>query len=168
MIPEEYLESVVNDQLVRLYIIKNIPRSTEFKPRTRCEIKACNWFAIADLPNNKKDSTPKVKIGVSSNAFFMVFPFVKRLKIICSGYGSSRRHKHKSTSLSESESVVSKIKSKGSVKSDNDDTKLPKNRDKKNSKRQLFTEDDNTILGFSATSWLNFKFNKLAIMECMT
>jgi len=52
--PSEYFESVINDQLVRLYIIKNIPQTTEFKPRTRCEIKACSWFAVADLPNNKK------------------------------------------------------------------------------------------------------------------
>ncbi|KAJ8965068.1 hypothetical protein NQ314_004469 [Rhamnusium bicolor] len=52
--PEEYLESTINDQLVRLYVIKNIPMSTKFCPKTRCEIKSCSWFAISDLPNNKK------------------------------------------------------------------------------------------------------------------
>lgn len=48
--------------------------------RTRNEIKACEWFPIADLPANRKDMTPKLKMGVNPNAFFMVLPFVKRMK----------------------------------------------------------------------------------------
>ncbi|CAG9766815.1 unnamed protein product [Ceutorhynchus assimilis] len=183
--PDEYLESVVNDQLVRLYLIKNIPRSTEFKPRTRCEIKACNWFAVTDLPNNKKDSTPRVKIGVNASAFFMVLPFTKRLKLICNGAYFPRRYRQKSSSLSETELNASKHKSRSTPKVENDETlrQSAKKRERKHSKRQLVfneTTDNNascpivqdlpatTIEDFPApTSWLNFKFNKMAILDCL-
>ncbi|XP_066258092.1 m7GpppN-mRNA hydrolase [Euwallacea similis] len=160
---DEYFESVINDQLARLYIIKNVPKSTEFKPRTRCEIKACSWFAISDLPNNKKDSTPKVKMGVSSNSFFMVLPFIKRIKNICSGQSSAtRRNRQKSTS-----DVDTVGKGKTKAKNDIDEVKSVKKRERRHSKRQLFTEDDNRIVEFTAPSWLNFKFNRMAILECL-
>lgn len=73
----EYIESVINDQVVRLYIISGVQKDTKFQPKTRKEIKNVEWFAVADLPNSKKDMTPKLKIGVGPNAFFMVVPFVK-------------------------------------------------------------------------------------------
>ncbi|KAL6262636.1 hypothetical protein P5V15_005429 [Pogonomyrmex californicus] len=76
----EYIESVINDQVVRLYIISGVQKDTKFQPKTRKEIKNVEWFAVADLPNTKKDMTPKLKIGVGPNAFFMVVPFVKRMK----------------------------------------------------------------------------------------
>ncbi|XP_013183679.1 m7GpppN-mRNA hydrolase [Amyelois transitella] len=76
----DYIEATIHDQIVRLYIIGFIPRDTKFQPRTRNEIKSCEWFALSDLPTNKKDMTPKLKMGVSPNAFFMVLPFVKRMK----------------------------------------------------------------------------------------
>ncbi|KAJ8944900.1 hypothetical protein NQ318_012709 [Aromia moschata] len=165
--PEEYLESIINDQLVRLYIIKNIPMSTKFSPKTRCEIKSCSWFAISDLPNNKKDSTPKVKMGVSPNAFFMVLPFVKRLKQICNT--APKRHRYKSASICEGEIANSKYRPKLAQKSDSEDARHGKRRhDKKHhSKRQLFVDDDISEAQFCAPSWLNFKFDKIAIMECM-
>ncbi|KAL6446009.1 hypothetical protein ACFW04_000993 [Cataglyphis niger] len=73
----EYIESIINDQVVRLYIISGVQKDTKFQPKTRKEIKNVEWFSVADLPNTKKDMTPKVKIGVGPNAFFMVVPFVK-------------------------------------------------------------------------------------------
>ncbi|XP_053984791.1 m7GpppN-mRNA hydrolase [Hylaeus volcanicus] len=76
----EYIESVINEQLVRLYIICGVQKDTKFQPKTRKEIKNVEWFSVADLPNNKKDMTPKVKIGVGPNAFFMVIPFVRRMR----------------------------------------------------------------------------------------
>lgn len=75
----EYIESAINDQLLRLYIISGIPRDTKFQPRTRNEIKSVEWFTVADLPSSKKDNTPKVKIGVGPNAFFMVMPFIRQV-----------------------------------------------------------------------------------------
>jgi hypothetical protein len=73
----EYIESTINDQLVRLYIISGIPHDTKFQPRTRNEIKSIAWFTIAELPSSKKDNTPKFKIGVGPSALFMVMPFIK-------------------------------------------------------------------------------------------
>lgn len=109
--------------LSRLYIIRDVPMTTKFCPQTRCEIKSCSWFAVADLPSSKKDWTPKSKMGVSANSFFMVMPFVKRLKQICNNSYShsymdningasnninNKRHRHKSASFSEGE--ISSIK----------------------------------------------------------
>lgn len=73
----EYIEASINDRLVRLYIISGVRGETKFQPRTRKEIKSVEWFSLMDLPNNPKDMTPKVKMGVGPNAFFMVVPFVR-------------------------------------------------------------------------------------------
>lgn len=172
--PESYLESVINEQLVRLYVIQGISRDTKFQPRTRFEIKACEWFAIADLPNNKKDLTPKLKIGVSANAFFMVLPFVKRIKAISAGSSNlkGKRQRHKSSSLSEGEAVsFNKSHNQQLTQSQpaangggNNKPPSAKKREKKQSKRQLFNHPQEE---FSAPSWLNFKFNKAEIMECI-
>ena len=74
---EEFLETTVNDQLTRLYIIPGVPNNSQFIPRTRNEIRAVKWFPIADLPTNKKDALTKIKLGFGSASFFMVFPFVR-------------------------------------------------------------------------------------------
>jgi len=78
--PSEYIEASIHEQLIRLYIIPGVPQDIKFEPKTRNEIKAVEWFPIADLPCNKKDLTPKVKMGVSANSFFMVLPFIRRIK----------------------------------------------------------------------------------------
>ncbi|XP_050295535.1 m7GpppN-mRNA hydrolase [Anthonomus grandis grandis] len=162
--PNEYLESILNDQLVRLYIIKNVSMDTEFKPRTRCEIKACSWFAISDLPNNKKDSTPKISLGVKSNSFFMILPFVKKIKQICNSHNSARRIRQKNTSITEGEISIYKSKNK----EEDDELKLIKKRDKKHSKRQLFLEESSEqAVEFTAKSWSNFSFDLSSITNCL-
>ncbi|KAJ8737579.1 hypothetical protein PYW08_000174 [Mythimna loreyi] len=107
----DYIEAIIHDQIVRLYIIGFIPRNTKFQPRTRNEIKACEWFPLADLPSNKKDMTPKLKMGVSPNAFFMVLPFVKRMRRWVAERNSkvftnTRRTRHKSMGELESTSTT--------------------------------------------------------------
>ncbi|KZC12640.1 PREDICTED: m7GpppN-mRNA hydrolase [Dufourea novaeangliae] len=99
----EYIESVINEQLLRLYIICGVQKDTKFQPKTRKEIKNVEWFSLADLPNNKKDMTPKAKIGVGPNAFFMVIPFVRRMRrwiqekhLREKNINTVRRHRHKS------------------------------------------------------------------------
>lgn len=160
---ENYLESVINEQLVRLYIVTGISLETKFQPRTRYEIKACEWFSVADLPNNKKDNTSRIKIGVNPNSFFMVLPFVKRIKSLPLN-GKLKRQRHKSSSLSENESSC-KSKNKTLIyQRSESDMKVVKP-EKKHSKRQLF-KDDNEVV-FTAPSWLNFKFDKAAILECI-
>ncbi|XP_014300908.1 m7GpppN-mRNA hydrolase [Microplitis demolitor] len=76
----DFIESVINDRVVRLYMISGVQKDTKFQPLTRKEIKNVEWFSLNDLPNNTKDMTPKVKMGVGPNAFFMVVPFVRRMK----------------------------------------------------------------------------------------
>ncbi|XP_020295379.1 m7GpppN-mRNA hydrolase isoform X2 [Pseudomyrmex gracilis] len=108
----EYIESVINDQVVRLYIISGVQKDTKFQPKTRKEIKNVEWFTIADLPNTKKDMTSKQKIGVGPNAFFMVVPFVRRMKRWIQetqqrekcGVSTTRRQRHRS--LGDAESVA--------------------------------------------------------------
>ncbi|XP_049871473.1 m7GpppN-mRNA hydrolase [Pectinophora gossypiella] len=245
----DYIEAMIHDQIVRLYIIGNIPRDTKFQPRTRNEIKACEWFPLADLPSNKKDMTPKMKMGVSPNAFFMVLPFVKRMRrwVAERNPKSFRRTRHKSmgdieasTSKSKGKSIsqglVNEIQdyqsqhqqsqpkdyqgpkhknhhshnSNGSHTHSNGNhngnhsqtnghghnaTKTnPTNRkDRKGTKRQLFTpqnthtnnfspvkdnsvtreentevQDDSVFFNFIAPAWANFKFDRRAILDCLT
>ncbi|CAH1393449.1 unnamed protein product [Nezara viridula] len=76
--PNEYIEANVNDQVVRLYLIPGINKQEKFEPKTRNEIKAVNWFPICDIPSNKKQAT--LKLGIGANTFFLVSPFLRRLR----------------------------------------------------------------------------------------
>lgn len=78
--PDDYIEGVLNYQYTRLYIVPNVPAETIFVPRTRKEIKACEWFQLDCLPSHKTDTVCKTSLGINANSFFMILPFVKRLK----------------------------------------------------------------------------------------
>lgn len=150
----EFIQLMIHDQPIRLYIVHNIPRDTQFNPRTRNEIKACEWFPIADLPSSKKDMTPKIKMGVSPNSFFMVMPFVKKIRRWIAEknpkvfVNSARRVRHKSLSDIESPKIKNKV-SQGSEKQISQSNPKQKcntvkstpvnKKEKKHSKRQLFT-----------------------------
>ncbi len=71
--PEDY-------QTTRLYIVQNVPTDTVFVPRTRMEIKSCEWFSLEHLPTHKTDTVCKIHLGINANSFFMIMPYVKRLK----------------------------------------------------------------------------------------
>ncbi|XP_071482226.1 m7GpppN-mRNA hydrolase-like [Diadema antillarum] len=70
-----YIETSINDQLARLYVVPNVPMDVDFKPMTRGEIREVRWFMVNDLPASKKDPAPKVNLGLNPNNFFMVIPF---------------------------------------------------------------------------------------------
>lgn len=166
-----FFESIINEQLVRLYVIMGVSRDTKFQPRTRNEIKACEWFLIADLPNSKKDNTPKVKMGVNPNSFFMVMPFIKRIKAISANQSKPKRSRQKSNSVCEDGGESS---TKGKFKalqggSNGVDKSRKRSLERKNvhPKRQLFN-DTTKKEDFSASSWTNFKFDVAAIMECIS
>ncbi|CAF4955792.1 unnamed protein product [Pieris macdunnoughi] len=204
---QDYIETSIHDQIVRLYIIGYVSRDTKFQPRTRNEIKACEWFPIADLPANRKDMTPKVKMGVSPNAFFMVLPFVKRIRRWVAERNPKvffRRTRHKSMGEIESNNSKTKTISQGLQNEIqeyqqnagppciNGHTSVKLNGNKKNgkmAKRQLFTpqnvngtpfspvqslssnnDDDiySTYFNFISPSWSNFKFDRRAILDCLT
>ncbi|XP_069682519.1 m7GpppN-mRNA hydrolase isoform X1 [Periplaneta americana] len=217
----EYIESTINEQVVRLYIITGIQHDTKFQPRTRNEIKSIEWFTIADLPSNKKDMTPKAKYGVGPNAFFMVVPFMKRLKRWIfdkqqKGAQGTRRHRHKSmgdveTNLPKNkkqqqqfaQAIQAEVQDFQSMRQQKlSNSSPPRNiRRQENGrtykpsfKRQLFVGEEEKprsryqhhsassssgsngtyheknhpdFLHFSAPSWLNFKFDQRAILNCL-
>lgn len=77
---ERYIEQKITDQLVRLYIIPGVPRDTKFNPKTRKEIRNIEWFPIDKLPSHRNDMTPKSKLGLAPNRFFMAIPFIRPLR----------------------------------------------------------------------------------------
>ncbi|XP_071450202.1 m7GpppN-mRNA hydrolase [Hetaerina americana] len=210
----DYIESTVNEQLIRLYIITGVPKDTVFQPRTRNEIKKVEWFPVADLPSNKKDMTPKVKMGVGPNSFFMVVPFIKRLKRWISDKqqktAETSRRRNKSTSDTEPSSIKSKkqqqqlfamalqnevlesqatrqhrIPNNSPTQRNNRRQDNSKSHSKNGLRRQLFNGDEDkkekgkqqnqghkhlstvNINEFRAPSWMNFKFNRAAILQCI-
>jgi len=92
---DQYLERDLNGQLIRLYIVKQVPLDTKFAAKTKNEIKVIDilcvisnvfvfcfskemrWFRISDLPCHRRDTTPQVTLGLNPKAFFMVIPFIK-------------------------------------------------------------------------------------------
>lgn len=100
----DYLESNVNKQIIRLYIIPGVKKGEKFVPKTRNEIKAINWFPICDLPLNKKEAILKqLKTGNGANTFYMVSPFLKKIRQWIYDYNTKprrlySRQRHKSCS----------------------------------------------------------------------
>ena len=43
---EDFLEAIINDSNARMYIIPGVPDNTEFKPKTRNEIRVSSKFII--------------------------------------------------------------------------------------------------------------------------
>nr|XP_020456637.1 m7GpppN-mRNA hydrolase isoform X2 [Monopterus albus] len=77
---EIYIEQKITDQLVRLYIIPGVSKDTKFNPKTRKEIRNIEWFSIEKLPCHRNDMTPKSKLGLAPNRFFMAIPFIRPLR----------------------------------------------------------------------------------------
>lgn len=75
-----YIEQKITDQLVRLYIIPGVSKETKFYPKTRKEIRNIEWFPIEKLPCHRNDMTPKSKLGLAPNRFFMAIPFIRPLR----------------------------------------------------------------------------------------
>ncbi|KAJ8338891.1 hypothetical protein SKAU_G00356770 [Synaphobranchus kaupii] len=77
---DTYIEQKITDQLARLYIIPGVPRETKFNPKTRKEIRNIEWFSVEKLPCHRNDMTPKSKLGLAPNKFFMAIPFIRPLR----------------------------------------------------------------------------------------
>lgn len=90
-----YIEQRISDQLARLYIIPGVPTDTKFNPKTRKEIRNIEWFSVDKLPCHRNDMTPKSKLGLAPNKFFMVIPFMRQLREWIA------KHKEESTSSDE-------------------------------------------------------------------
>lgn len=77
---DTYIEQKITDQLARLYIIPGVAKDTKFNPKTRKEIRNIEWFSVEQLPCHRSDMTPKSKLGLPPNKFFMAIPFVRPLR----------------------------------------------------------------------------------------
>lgn len=217
-----YIEQKITDQLVRLYIIPGVSKDTKFYPKTRKEIRNIEWFPIEKLPCHRNDMTPKSKLGLAPNRFFMAIPFIRPLRdwisrlkgespdsdedsASCSNtpgkasdsVWSKSRHpagldslpgeawKHKQKPVSQFE-LNQKPNSKGNGKKGSDSpyvrkgaadhqTKAVYKEDKRLHPRRLqdsFDRDvspsvSSSLQPLSSRTFLNFKFDREAIMKCL-
>ena len=80
IIKDRYIEKVVNDQTVRLYIVTGVSEETKFTQLCHWEIKNIKWFPLMSLPTSLKDKGCRKRIGMNTRAMFLVIPFVTDLK----------------------------------------------------------------------------------------
>ncbi|KAL1966818.1 hypothetical protein VTN77DRAFT_3783 [Rasamsonia byssochlamydoides] len=73
----KYIEITMREQHMRLYVIRGVPKDTQFAPRTRKEISKIEWYKLSELPTLKKSKQHDV---ANSNKFYMVAPFLHPLK----------------------------------------------------------------------------------------
>ncbi|KAG4306051.1 hypothetical protein PORY_000039 [Pneumocystis oryctolagi] len=79
--PKEYIEITLREQNIRLYIVTNVPRDTNFETHTRKEISKIKWHKLANLPaycspkkRNDDDDNQK-----SIHKYYLVAPFLEPL-----------------------------------------------------------------------------------------
>jgi len=77
---DEYIETVLNDQINRLYIVSGVNMKTIFSPQTRNEIGSIQWFALDKLPSNRRDHIAAKTQNNQKHSFYMVLPFIRQLK----------------------------------------------------------------------------------------
>ncbi|VDN06864.1 unnamed protein product [Thelazia callipaeda] len=74
------IQNLVNDTLIRLYIICDVPTDFPFAPKTRNEIGKIQWFSLWNLPKDRNDFAACEQIGMTPSNFYTVIPFVKELQ----------------------------------------------------------------------------------------
>ncbi|CAJ0602956.1 unnamed protein product [Cylicocyclus nassatus] len=75
---EKKLQKFVNETMVRLYIVPDVPTDFPFAPQTRNEIRKIQWFNVWELPTDRNDQH---RFGILSNHnFYTVMPFVQDLQ----------------------------------------------------------------------------------------
>jgi len=77
-----FLEKVINDQTVRLYLAPGVSEETVFGTKTKSEIRDWQWFPVDELPLSKKEAVRPNCLAIRNwNSFFMVMPFVRDMRI---------------------------------------------------------------------------------------
>ncbi|KAK6750745.1 hypothetical protein RB195_002611 [Necator americanus] len=76
---EKKLQKFVNETMVRLYIVTDVPTDFPFAPQTRNEIRKIQWFNVWDLPTDRSDQFHRLGI-LSNHNFYTVMPFVQDLQ----------------------------------------------------------------------------------------
>ncbi|KAH9815133.1 NUDIX hydrolase domain-like protein [Melampsora americana] len=96
MCDDHFIEIMIREQKLRMYLVTGIPDETVFETQTRQEISAIAWFPLADLPTFTSEAfSPKKPASNWSNIppqhltepdihgfrasakFYMVVPFVR-------------------------------------------------------------------------------------------
>merc|ERR1711998_156538 len=72
---KDFIQSMVGQQRVKLYICTAVGEDTCFAPQTRKEISEIAWFELQHLPASRDDTSHG-----NPNHFFMVLPFIARIK----------------------------------------------------------------------------------------
>uniref|UniRef100_A0A183EAD2 mRNA-decapping enzyme 2 n=1 Tax=Gongylonema pulchrum TaxID=637853 RepID=A0A183EAD2_9BILA len=78
--PKRMIQSYMNDTLIRLYIIHDVPIDFPFAPNTRSEIGKIQWFSLWHLPKDRNDMASCEKTGLNPNCFYTVIPLVRELQ----------------------------------------------------------------------------------------
>lgn len=76
---EKKLQKFVNETMVRLYIVPDVPTDFPFSPQTRNEIRKIQWFNVWDLPTDRNDQFHRLG-NLSNHNFYTVMPFVQDLQ----------------------------------------------------------------------------------------
>jgi len=82
-------EMDLREQNMKLFVFRGLPMDTYFEPRTRKEISKIQWWKLSDLPTLKKKKQQQEGQGgdlaTNANKFYMVAPFLPRLKKYIAG-----------------------------------------------------------------------------------
>ncbi|PIO69501.1 Dcp2, box A domain protein [Teladorsagia circumcincta] len=76
---EKKLQKFLNETMVRLYIVPDVPTDFPFAPQTRNEIRKIQWFNVWDLPTDRNDQVHRLG-NLSNHNFYTVMPFVQDLQ----------------------------------------------------------------------------------------
>lgn len=142
--PNDYIELIINFQYTRLYLVTGVPLATKFQPRTRNEIKCCEWFPVESLPTSKN------QVGAKPNSFFMILPFIKQLKRWLKEF-ESRRRKEEPITVIKSNTSNRKTRMKPNFDSNiTQDTQKSTNKD---SNRRPRLKSSSEIEGFKLANF---------------
>lgn len=103
---DQFVESTIAQQRMRLYVIAGIKDDTLFEPQTKKEISEIAWHRIDELPMAGTETTSHNR-GSTGMKYFMVWPFVGALM---AWIGSNRPSESASDVQGKSETVW-KVKS---------------------------------------------------------
>ncbi|ONK63943.1 uncharacterized protein A4U43_C07F20510 [Asparagus officinalis] len=74
---DDYIEVVIGQQRVRLYIISGVKEDTVFAPLTKKEISEISWHRLDELQPAGEDAMSR---GINGLKLYMVAPFLMSLK----------------------------------------------------------------------------------------
>ncbi|KAL2609836.1 hypothetical protein R1flu_028409 [Riccia fluitans] len=86
---DQYLEVVIGQQRMRLYIIAGVKEETQFAPQTKKEISEIAWHRVDELPVASNETSSSHNRGPTGMKYFMVWPFVGPLKNWISEHSAS-------------------------------------------------------------------------------